>query len=137
MTSELKLCSCIILIKWYLLSFFGKILEFLINQVLVQKLIDTKLLSNRYYWFRQTCSTAGVLTVISGDIYHALDKVVEVRAGTVNISNAFDEVCHEDRMKINSYCITGLIKSILKKRKIQFFLNGLMSKQYDINVGVP
>ena len=64
------------------------------------------------------------------------------RAVTLNISKAFDRVCHAGLLhKRKSYEISGqifgLISSFLSNRRLRVVLDGKSSQEYPVNAGVP
>ena len=87
-------------------------------------------------------STADILTVVSDRIARAFNRSGGTRAVALDISKAFDRVCHAGLLhKTKSYGISGqifgLISSFLSNRQLQVVLEGKSSQEYPVNAGVP
>ena len=98
--------------------------------------------SDFQYGFRSSRSTADLLTVVSDRITRAFNKSGATRAVALDISKAFDRVCHAGLLhKLKSYGISrqifGLISSFLNNRRLWVVLDGKSSQEYPVNAGVP
>ena len=94
-----------------------------INQLLLFKLIFT-------------------FTAITHEIYKSYDEGFEVRGIFLNISKAFDKVCHGGlTFKLKQNGISGnllnLLCDFLRNRKQRVLLNGQVSDWSDVRAGVP
>ena len=72
----------------------------------------------------------------------SLDEVLEVRGVFVDISKAFDKLCHEGLIyKLQQNCISGELLNILidfrNNRKQRVVFNDQTSNWVDVKVGVP
>ena len=124
-----------------LLPIFGKILEKLLFNSIMDFLEENNLLNSNQSGFRSNDSCESQLLSIVHDIYSSFDcyPSLEVR---VDISKAFDRVWHEGLIyKIQSTRISGtplkLIKSFLSGRFQSVLLNGRTSSWSQILAGVP
>ena len=75
-------------------------------------------------------------------IARAFNRSGATRAVALNISKAFDRVCHAGLLlKLKSYGISGqifgLISSFLSNRWLRVVLDGKSSQEYPVNAGVP
>ena len=100
------------------------------------------LLSDFQYGFRSSRSTADLLIVVSDRIARAFNRSGATRAVALDISKAFDRVCHASLLhKLRSYGISGqifgFISSFLSNRRLRVVLNGKSSQEYPVNAGVP
>ena len=125
-----------------LLPVISKVFECLISSPLVQHLDSNNLFSDSQYGFRAGRSTADILTVISENVYRALNECGEGRAIALDISKAFDRVWHSGLIhKLKAYGVSGqvlsIIRSFLSSRLIRVVLDGQSSVDYTINSGVP
>ena len=105
-----------------LLPIFGKNFERIIYNNIFEYLTTSKLISDNQSGFKPGDSCINQLLSITHEIYHSLDKGLEVRGVFLDISKAFDKVCHEGLiLKLNQYGILEnlfcLIKCFLKNRK--------------------
>ena len=125
-----------------LLSVVSKVFEKLVKNRIVDHLENCSLFSDFQYGFRSSRSTAHVLTVVSDRIARAFNRSGTTRAIALDMSKAFDRVCHAGLLeKLKSYGISGqifgLISSFLSNRRLQVVLDGKSSQEYPVNVGVP
>ena len=98
-----------------LLPAISKIFESFINDSLTRHLDITGLSSDLQYGFRAFPSTADILTVLNERIYNSLDAGGETRAIALDISKAFNKVCHARLLhKLKAYVVVGPILSVLK-----------------------
>ena len=125
-----------------LLSVVSKVFEKLVNNRIVDHLEKCGLFSDFQYGFRSCRSTADLLTVVSDRIARAFNRSGATRAVALDISKAFDRVCHAGLLhKLKSYGISGqifgLISSFLSNRQRRVVLNGKSSQECPVNAGVP
>ena len=98
--------------------------------------------SDFQYGFRSFRSTADLLTVVFDRIAMAFNRSGVPRAVALDISKAFDRVCHTGLLyKLNSYGIScqifGLVSSFLSNRRLRMVLDGNPSQEYQVNARVP
>ena len=127
-----------------LLPIFGKILEKLLFNSIMDFLEENNLLNSNQPGFSSKDSCESQLLSIVHDIYSSFDcyPSLEVRGIFLDISKAFDRVWHEGLIyKIQSTGISGtplkLIKSFLSGRFQRVLLNGQTSSWSPILAGVP
>ena len=77
-----------------LLSVVSKVFEKLVNNGIVDHLEKCGLFSDFQYGFRSSRSTADLLTVVSDRIARAFNRSGATGAVALDISKAFDWVCH-------------------------------------------
>ena len=123
-------------------SSFCKVFEKLVNNRIVDHLEKCGLFSDFQYGFRSSRSTADLLTVVSDRIARASNRSGATQAVALDISKAFDRVCHACLLhKLKSYGISGqifgLISSFLSNRQLRVILDGKTSQEYPVNAGVP
>ena len=104
-----------------LLCMVSKVFERLVNNRAVGHLKKCGLFSDFQYGFRSSRSTADLLTVAADIITRAFNRSGTTRAVALDISKAFDSVCHAGLLqKFKSYGISGqifgLISSFLSNR---------------------
>ena len=98
--------------------------------------------SDFQYGFRSFRSTADLLTVVFDRIAMAFNRSGVTRAVALDISKAFNRVCHAGLLyKLNSYGIScqifGLVSSFLSNRRLRMVLDGNPSQEYQVNARVP
>ena len=125
-----------------LLSEVCKFFEKLVNNRIVDHLEKCDLFSDFQYGFRSSRSTADLLTVVSDRIARAFNRFGATRTVALDISKAFDRVCHPGLLhKLRSYGILGqifgFISSLLSNRRLRIVLDGKSSQEYPVNAGVP
>ena len=76
------------------ISVVSKVFEKLVNNRIVDQLEKFSLLSDFQYGFRSSRWTADLLTVVSEIIAMAFNRSGATLAVALDISNAFDRVCH-------------------------------------------
>ena len=97
-----------------LLSMVSKVFEKLVNNRLVDYLQKRGFFSDFQYGFRSSRSTADLLTVVSDRIARAFNRSGATQAVGLDISKAFDRVCHPGLLhKFKSYEISGQIFSLI------------------------
>ena len=124
-----------------LLSVVSKVFEKLVNNMIVDHLEKCGLFSDFQYGFRSSRSTADLLTVVSDRIARAFNKSGATPAVALDISKAFDRVCHAGLLhKLKSYGISGqifgLISFFLSDRRLRVVLDQKSSQEYLVNAGV-
>ena len=124
-----------------LLSVVNKVFEKLVNNRIVDHLEKCGLFTDFQYGFRSSRSTADLLTVVSDRIARAFNRSGSTRAVSLDISKAFDRVCHAGLLhKRKPYGISGqifgLISSFLSNTLLQVVLDGKSSQEYPINARV-
>ena len=127
-----------------LLPIFGKILEKLLFNSIMDFLEENNLLNSNQSGFRSNDSCESQLLSIVHDIYSSFDcyPSLEVRGIFLDISKAFDRVWHEGLIyKIQSTEISGtalkLIKSFLSGRFQRVLLNSQTTSWSPILASVP
>ena len=125
-----------------LLSVVSKVFEKLVNDRIVDHLDKCGLFSNFQYGLRSSQSTADLLTVVSDRIASAFNRSGATRAVALDMSKAFDRVCHAGLPhKLKSYGISGQIfdsiSSFLTNRRLRVVIDGKCSQEYPVNAGVP
>ena len=98
--------------------------------------------SDFQYGFRSARSTADLLTVVSDRIANDCNRSGPTRVVALDISNAFDRVCHAGLLhKLNSYGILGqvfdLILSCLSNGRLRVVLDWKSFQENPVNAGVP
>ena len=127
-----------------LLPIFGKILEKLTFDSLYSHLVANNLLNPCQSGFRPGDSAISQLLSITQAIHSAFDcdPTLEVRSVFLDISKAFDRVCHDGLLyKLRRCAISGnqfnLLHSFLSNRKQRTVLNGTSSSWGNVSAGVP
>ena len=97
--------------------------------------------SDFQYGFGSFQSAAGLLTAVSDRIARAFNRSGATRAVALDISKAFNKVCHAGLLhKLKPYIsgqIFGLISSFLRNRQHQVDLDRKYSQEYPVNARVP
>ena len=124
-----------------LLSVVNKDFETLVNNRIVDHLEKCGRFSDFQYGFGSSRSAAD-LTVVSDRVARTFNRSEAARAVALDISKAFDRVCHAGLLhKRISYGISGqifgLISSFLSNRQLRVVLDWMSSQEYPVNVGVP
>ena len=124
-----------------LLSVVSKVLEKLVNNIIVDPLEKCGLFSDFQYGFRSSRSTADLLAFVPDRIARAFNRYGATRVAALDISKAFNRVWHAGLLhKLKSYRISGqifsLISSFLPNRRLQVVLDGKSSQEYPVNTGV-
>ena len=115
----------------------------LVNNRIVDHLEKCGLfLSDFWYGFRSSWSTADFVTVISYRIARAFNRFAAIWSVALDISKVFNRVWHVGLLhRHKSYGISGqifdLVFSFLSNRQLQVVLNGKSSQEYQVNAGVP
>ena len=121
----------------------SKVFEKLVNNRIVDHLEKCGFFSDFQYGFRSSRSTADLQTVVSDRIARAFNnRSGSTRAVALDISKAFDKVCHAGLLhKLKFYRISaqifGLTSSFLSNRRLRMVLDGKSSQEYPGNAGVP
>ena len=95
-----------------LLSAFSKVFEKLVNNRIVDHLEKCGLFSDFQSGFRSSRSTADLLTVVSDRIAKAFNRTRATPAVALNISKAFDRVCHAGLLHKFKSCQVRVSNSI-------------------------
>ena len=125
-----------------LLSVVSKVFENLINNRIVDHLEKCDLFSDYQDCLRSFRSTADLLTVVSDRIARAFNMSGATRAVALDISKAFNRVCHVGLLHKFRSCrisgqIFGLISSFLSNRRLRVVLDGKSSQESPINARIP
>ena len=127
-----------------LLPVFGKIFEKIIFNKTYKFLLEEKLLNPNQSGFRPSDSCINHLIAITHEIFKAFDcnPPLEVRPVFLDISKAFDKVCHEGLIyKIKSMGVSGqllnLLENYLTNRHHRVLLNGQSPAWAPVLAGVP
>ena len=125
-------------------SVICKVMESLINEKILS-FLESDLInffSDQQYGFRKKRSTGDLLSYISHSWSSAMDKGGVAAVISLDISKAFDRVWHP--CLINKLHHAGIhssiidwIKSYLFKRSLSVRIDGIKSKELQINAGVP
>ena len=83
-----------------------------------------------------------IFSVVSDRIARAFNRSGATRAVALEISKAFDRVCHAGLLHELKYYgisgqISGPISSFLSNSRLQVALDGRSSQEYPVNAGVP
>ena len=118
----------------------NKVFKKLVNNRIVDHLEKCGLFSDFQYGFRSSRSTADLLTVVSDRIARAFNRSGATQAVALDISKAFDRVCHAGLLhKPKSHGISGeifgLVFSFLT-RLLQLVLDGKYLQEYPVNTVV-
>ena len=116
-----------------LLLICGKIFERLIFNELLNFLLENNLISPNQSGFKPGDSCINQLLSITHKIYNSFDEGLEVKSVFLDISKAFDKVCHKGLLfKLSQNGISGnlldLLSSFLSDRKQRVLLNGQTSE---------
>ena len=125
-----------------LLSVFEKVFEKLIHKRLVSFWNKNDIIYKHQYGFRSNHSTTLAITEITDFIYKTLDQGNFILGLYLDISKAFDTVCHDILLKkLSHYGLRGSIynwfKSYLQDRKQYVLINGSSSTIQHVRHGVP
>ena len=124
------------------LSITGKILERLLYDTMFELFTKNNLVSDNQSGFKPGNSCANQLLSITHEIYQSFDDNLEVKAVFLDISKAFDKVCHRGliyKLKQNGISgnILNTIIDFLSFRKQRVVLNGQVSQWTRIGAGLP
>ena len=125
-----------------LLPCIGKVLEKLVFNHLYVYCCKNQLLTERNSGFRPKDSTVNQILHLVHNIYNDLDNKRDVCLVFLDISKAFDRVCHEGLLlKLTNFGVSGrllqFLKSYLTQRYQRVVLNGKSSTWLETNAGVP
>ena len=125
-----------------LLPICGKILEKIVFDQVYAFLNVNNLLSKYQLGFRPVDSTVYQLLSITSSIYENFEKYNVTSAVFLDISKAFDKVCHEGilfKLKCNSISgsLLNFLENYLSNRHQRVVLNGQESNWTSIQTGVP
>ena len=119
------------------LSVVNKIFETLVNNRIVDHLDKCGRYSDFQYGIRSSRSTADLMTVASDRVAGAFNMSGAARAVALDISKAFDRVCHAGHLyKLKSYGISGQIfsriSSFLGNSLLRVVLDGKSSQDIQL-----
>ena len=119
------------------LSVVNKIFETLVNNRIVDHLEKCGRYSDFQYGIRSSRSTADLMTVVSDRVAGAFNMSGAARAVALDISKAFDRVCHAGHLyKLKSYGISGQIfsriSSFLGNSLLRVVLDGKSSQDIQL-----
>ena len=127
-----------------LLPICGKLFERIVFKYTYTHLISNNLITMNQSGFRPGDSTINQLNELVNVIHKSFDQreSLEVRVVFLDISKAFDKVCHEGLLfKLEQNGVSGpvllLLQNYLANRKQRVVLNGSSSTFYPIEPGVP
>ena len=117
------------------------VVTLLVNNRITDHLEKCGIFCDFQYGFRSSRSTADLLTIASDRIVRAFNRSGTTRTVALDISKAFDRVCHAGLLhKLKSYGISGhifgLISSFVSNRQLRVVPNGKPSQEYPVNAGV-
>lgn len=125
------------------LSFLSKIIEKAVHNQLTEYLNDNKLFPSLQSGYRKSHSCETAILRIQNDVLFSMDKQSHVCLMLIDLSAAFDTINHDlllKRLK-NSYHVDKIvlqwIESYLKDRYFKVCVNGTMSEEIELNIGVP
>ena len=104
--------------------------------------MENKLITPHQSGFKPGDSCINKLLSITHEIYKYFDDGLEVRSVSLDISKAFDEVCHDGfifKLEQNgiSRDLLNIRINFLSNRKQRVVLNGQVSVWASVNAGVP
>jgi hypothetical protein len=120
----------------------SRIMERIIKNFVTQHLNNNNLLSSNQHGFVKNKSTETQLLECFNNFTKHIDNKDSVDVIYLDISKAFDTVCHNKLFhKLSKYGIGGKlfswIRAFLTKRKQSVVINGKMSSAVDVSSGVP
>ena len=119
------------------LSVVNKIFETLVNNRIVDHLEKCDRYFDFQYGIRSSRSTADLMTVVSDRVAGAFNMSGAARAVALDISKAFDRVCHAGHLyKLKSYGVSGQIfsriSSFLSNSLLRVVLDGKSSQDIQL-----
>lgn len=125
-----------------LLSNISKIIEKIIKYRLSNFLAKYDILSHHQYGFREGRSTEDAILKLTSYIYDSLDKKIPTISIFLDLSKAFDTICHKKLLdKLYMYGIRGtaynLFQTYLSNRRQYVQINDIISRPEIITFGVP
>lgn len=125
-----------------LLSNIAKILERIIKTRIVKFFNKYEIISERQYGFREGKSTEDAIHKLTSFVYESLDKKIPMLSIFVDLSKAFDTVCHNRLLeKLEMYGLRGksykIIQSYLHNRTQRVDIEGTLSEPKTVTYGVP
>lgn len=104
--------------------------------------MDSEILSEKQFWFMKNKGTKDALGLISNYIYKKLNSGICTIATFLDLAKAFDTVNHQILFdKLYDYGIRGnclsLMVNYLKNRKQAVKINGTLSEDKTVSIGVP
>jgi len=124
-----------------LLPVMSKIFEKVINERITKKLDSKGLIDENQYGFRKNHSTEHAIIKFTDQIELELSNKKHVVSVFIDVSKAFDSCDHEILIKkLGLIGISGksldLMKSYLKDREQEIWVNGFYGGKFVINIGV-
>ncbi|XP_045480881.1 uncharacterized protein LOC123685270 [Harmonia axyridis] len=124
-----------------ILPAFSKLFELLLKERLVGFLESNNFIHDSQHGFRKNKSTVSAMIDLMDTIIEAYNNNEEVELACIDLSKAFDSVCHRILLdKLEYYGIRGkalnMFDSYLAKRSQVVRWNGTVSNLKEINVGV-
>ena len=125
-----------------ILTCFTKIFEEVIFNRLLNFFNKHFVLVSNQYGFRAGCSTSHTILDIVTSTYDDIDNSQYTRMVTLDITEAFNTVCHKRLfIKLDHYEIRGttfkLMQSYLNNRLQYVFINNIESNRRNVIMGVP
>lgn len=125
-----------------LISTLSKILEKLVKVRIVDFLDKFNIISERQYGFREGKSAEDAIYFLTSKIYNSIDNKQPSVGIFLDLSKAFDTVCHKTLLrKLQSYGLRGrvydLLKSYLTDRQQWVSIGDSISGARTVNYGVP
>ena len=125
-----------------LLPILSKILEKVIHKRLYNFFLKKKILIDSQYGFRDSHSTTHAITELCSNILHGFDNRQMTLGVFLDLSKAFDTIDHSILLKkLSYYGVRGIalewFQSYLSNRKQFVEYNGIKSKTFSIDCGVP
>ena len=125
-----------------MLPFVSKVFERCLHTRIYSYLTSRNLLTNAQFGFRAGFSTSDAISVLTEELYSALNERDGVLSVFVDIRRAFDTVNHNILLgKLEMYGVRGppleLIRSFLLDRRNHVKVNSAFSKITFSNIGVP
>ena len=123
-------------------SALAKVFEKVLYNQILDYLQEHKLLSDRQFGFRKHYSTRDALLYVTETIRNSIDKGLIVGATFIDLSKAFDSICHSILMKKLTKLNFGpnsvkLLGNYLTNRTQRVKVNGLFSDWIELHRGVP
>ena len=120
----------------------GKILEKVISNKIINHLEENNILADNQFAYRKGKGTDLANIQFIKNVLDALDANKYIISVFLDLTKAFDCVCHEILLKkLRHYGINGSlyhwIQSYLRNRKQYVMFNGKRSTEKTVNIGVP
>lgn len=125
-----------------LLPTISKVVERTINSRVIKELETKKAIPKHQFGFRREHSTVHQIARITEDIIEGFNTANQTAAVFLDIEKAFDKVWHDGvlhkmrRMQLPPW-MTKLIRSYLTNRRFAVKINDELSRERQVNAGVP